>query len=141
MVGLALCYGTTGRRDEATQRRRVSRCSAAMGAAALLLVCAFSATQAVAHEIGSDPDAAWFQGLHRPDGVNCCNMEDCHRTEAWKVVGGHYAVLIDGQTIEVADDKVLRVPNPTGFAVECHIPGHTAAVPPFVLCFIPAVGV
>jgi hypothetical protein len=92
-----------------------------------------------AHPMGSDPNAEWFQGLKRLDGVLCCNMRDCRTTDRWRVEDGHYAVLIEDRWAVIEDEHILRnVSNPTGMAVECHVKNGAYI---YVLCFVPPVGV
>src|SRR5436305_15133547 len=112
-----------------------------------LLFCVALIRAAWSHEAAKDPDAQWFTGLERPDGLgSCCTMHDCKRTSDWTIVDGHYAVRGEEGMLTVPDDRVLRnVNNPTGMAVACI---HKTVIwanssstnQEEVLCFVPPVG-
>lgn len=55
----------------------------------------------------------WFKSLQVPGtGYSCCDVADCHKTNA-KFVGGHWYAAVpapDGPATEVPPDKVLRRP-------------------------------
>jgi hypothetical protein len=81
---------------------------------------------------------AWYLSLRNSKGTICCNMVDCHRTEAemrqdgkwWARLGRaiydphHPTVPSDWELtdwVQIPDDVVLKnVSNPTGEAVICH---------------------
>jgi hypothetical protein len=117
----------------------MTRLGAAIASASIALALLGLASALSAHEVGTDPNAEWYQGLKRADGALCCNMRDCRTTDHWKVDDGHFVVLIGDRWTAVEDGHVLRdVSNPTGRAVECHIQ-HGEYLD--VLCFVPPVGV
>ncbi|MBV8397669.1 MAG: hypothetical protein JOZ58_23665 [Acetobacteraceae bacterium] len=106
---------------------------------ALVLITAglFPVQRPQAHEMGTDPDAAWFQSL-RNGGADCCNMHDCHRTDAVQISKeGHYLVKLRDQWVFVEQENVLHIPNPTGMAVECHTTDKRGFDVPYIRCFIP----
>jgi hypothetical protein len=102
----------------------------------------------------------WFKGLQRPDlpgprgNRSCCDVSDCHRTEA-TLKDGHYSArlgrIINYTTppvweltewVDVPDDRVIKDQgNPIGEAVICH--GETTSDTddvhhiPHVYCFVP----
>jgi hypothetical protein len=106
---------------------------------ALVLAAAglISVQRLQAHEIGTDPDAAWFQSLNK-NGVDCCNMRDCRRTDDVGITKeGRYKVKIREQWVFVQEENVLHIPNPTGIAVECHTRDKSGFEIPYIRCFVP----
>lgn len=73
----------------------------------------------------------WFLSLKQPgSGVSCCSISDCRMTDL-KIEGQHYwAKDQEGNWLEIPDDKILRISNPTARAVLCAAGGH-------VYCFVP----
>jgi hypothetical protein len=109
---------------------------------ALAALTALVAGPLTAHEPGSDPDADWFAALKNSQGIRCCDLNDCRRTDAWKATrSGLYSVLIGGNWVTVHPENVLHVPNPTGAAVECHSRYGDGVEALYVRCFIPPAGV
>lgn len=107
--------------------------------AGLLVLMLALLDAALAHEDGADPNAAWYRGLKVGD-MDCCDMQDCHPTEAWnpdtRDPDFPYTVKIGDDWIRVEKDKVLKTSNPTGMAVECHH-SQMGFDTPWVRCFIP----
>lgn len=95
---------------------------------------------ALAHQDGADPNAAFYRGLSA-NGINCCDMKDCRPTDSWAVTkDGHYQVKIGNEWAVVNDAQVIRQPNPTGMAIECHSDKFgTSGV--WIRCFLPSSGV
>ena len=106
----------------------------------------------------------WYQNLRMSNGLSCCNVTDCHPTEAELRADGHWwARLGDpidplkgprdwilGPYVQVPDDTIVRdayghvIPNPTGEPVICHMTAHNAFGQPawaseFVRCFVPGI--
>lgn len=75
--------------------------------------------------------APWFQSLRQPHtGMSCCSVSDCRQTD-FRIEGGQYEALIDGQWRRVPPEVVLqRTDNPTGRAVVCYTPYRG------IMCFV-----
>ncbi|HUB46134.1 MAG TPA: hypothetical protein VMB73_14205 [Acetobacteraceae bacterium] len=75
--------------------------------------------------------APWFQSLKQPGtGMSCCSIADCRQTD-FRIQGGQYQALIDGEWRPVPPNAVLeRTDNPTGRAVVCYTPYFG------IMCFI-----
>lgn len=75
--------------------------------------------------------APWFESLRQPGtGMSCCSIADCRQTD-FRIVDGHYQVIIDGQWRVVPPEVILsRSDNPTGHAVVCYTPYRG------IMCFI-----
>src|SRR5258707_11470351 len=84
---------------------------------------------AAAHE-GNDQLSTWYRSLQTPYGKSCCNMHDCHTTDA-RIEHEHWQAKIGDQWIDVPDSAVLHRDNLAGEAVICMWNGS-------VRCFIPA---
>jgi len=107
--------------------------SLAFGLLALCIACAH------AHDDGryaNSPLKPWFESLHSRGGGPCCaNADGLELTDVdWDTRDGHYRVRIQGQWIDVPDDRVITEPNRAGRTIvwPYYINGH-----PFVRCFIP----
>jgi hypothetical protein len=91
------------------------------------------------HASAAPPDnadrqlAPWFQSLKQPGtGASCCSIADCRQVE-YRMSGGHYQALVQGEWMAVPDDKVLQHQlNPTGHGVVCYTPWQG------ILCFVSA---
>jgi hypothetical protein len=111
-----------------------------------------------AHDVNHPEFDDWYSGLTRPGTTaSCCNVSDCHRTEAEYRADGWWArigrpvyrsnaagkpyvadwVLLD--FIHIPEDKILRQhDNPTGEAVICHSTPILIGIQPVILyCFVP----
>lgn len=79
----------------------------------------------------------WYESLKVPGTTGrCCSETDCATTEA-ELRGSHWwAILPNGQWIEVPDDVVIRDRgNPVGQPVLCAVPDEAGV--PSVRCFVP----
>ena len=82
-----------------------------------------------AHDHNKPDLNSFYSGLKDNNGNSCCNLIDCHETEA-AIRGDHWwaqlAVQENGQWqprpewMEIPDDKVIKNSNPTGKAIFCH---------------------
>ena len=111
-----------------------------------------------AHDVNHPEFDDWYSGLMRPGTTtSCCNVSDCHRTEAEYRADGWWArigrpvyrsnaagkpyvadwVLLD--FIHIPEDKILRQhDNPTGEVVICHSTPILIGIQPVILyCFVP----
>ena len=102
----------------------------------ILTVCAMlallTAPAAARPPPGADMSLApWFESLRQPgSGASCCSIADCRPTD-FRILGGQYQTLVDGEWRAVPPDAVLqRMDNPTGRAVVCSTPCRR------ILCFI-----
>jgi hypothetical protein len=86
----------------------------------------------------SSPLKPWFNSLASPGGGPCCSQSDGHVVDDpdWESREGHYRVKIDGEWIDVPDDRVLKLPNEAGRTMvwPYYNDGHLV-----VRCFIPGV--
>ncbi len=83
----------------------------------------------------------WAAGLKSSQG-SCCSGADGYPAEAeWDMDTGHYRVKIEGQWVDVPDDRVIREPNRFGYAVVWwyRIWAGEGQVPE-IRCFIPGGG-
>jgi hypothetical protein len=64
----------------------------------------------------NSPLKSWFESLHSKKGVQCCaNADGMVLSDVdWDTKDGHYRVHLDGQWIEVPDDRVVTEANRTG---------------------------
>lgn len=70
------------------------------------------------------PYAEWVQTQHLADGRWCCSVSD-GRTVETKMSGDHWSIHITPEKfpgshdhwVDVPPERVLRVPNPTGFPI------------------------
>lgn len=81
---------------------------------------------------------SWFKKLMRPDtGTSCCDIADCHRTDAdWR--GGQWWAVVQGQWTPVPPEKELR--NKTSIDGDAYIcssqhPSSTVTI----YCFVPPI--
>jgi hypothetical protein len=84
----------------------------------------------------NSPLKSWFESLHSKDGVQCCaNADGMVLSDVdWDTSGGHYRVRLDGQWIDVPDDRVIKEPNRVGRPMvwPYYLNGH-----PTIRCFMP----
>ena len=87
------------------------------------------------------PRSQWFKSLLQPDnpGVSCCDISDCHQTEAKQLPDGNWTAVIEDQKgkhwIAVPPGKVVKTPQTIdGEAYICDSP----YVPDTVFCFVPS---
>jgi hypothetical protein len=84
----------------------------------------------------NSPLKPWFESLHSKDGVQCCaNADGMVLSDVdWEVKNGHYRARVDGQWLEVPDDRVITEPNLAGRTMvwPYYLNGN-----PIVRCFIP----
>jgi len=75
--------------------------------------------------------APWFRSLKQPGtGMSCCSIADCRQTD-FRIQGGQYQALIEGQWRPIPPAAILRrTDNPTGRAVVCYTPYFG------IMCFI-----
>ena len=65
---------------------------------------------------------AWFESLHRADGMSCCGKSDCKIAMPGELrASAHgYQVIIDGVWTDVPDAYIVdREDNPFGVTVIC----------------------
>ena len=82
------------------------------------------------------PDGAWFKSLKQPgSGISCCDIADCHKTEAeWR--GNQWWAKVDGEMVPVPGDKVLK--NKQSVDGEAYICTAESQVRPrLIYCFVP----
>ena len=84
-------------------------------------LAAFLFGSAAAHEgyYGVGHDKWHHSKLKRNDGRgSCCNLMDCRPTQS-RMLGDHYEVKVDGEWIQVPNDKINNVVAPDGGAHVC----------------------
>jgi hypothetical protein len=59
----------------------------------------------------------FYSKLKRNEG-SCCNLMDCRPTQS-RMVGDHYEVKVDGEWVQVPNDKINNVVAPDGGAHVC----------------------
>ena len=102
----------------------------------LALLAASSSSAAFAGDRGE-----WFKSLTMPGtNASCCDLADCHRTEAdWRK--GQWWVVVDNEWRPVPQSKVLTSPpSIDGSAYVCTgTPSWTVGGPmqPLIYCFVP----
>lgn len=77
---------------------------------------------AVAHDDGryaNSPLKAWFNSLSSEGGGACCSFADGYSIQDvdWETRGGHYRVRVEGEWLDVPDDRVVKGANRLGPAV------------------------
>jgi hypothetical protein len=102
-------------------------------AAPLFVVLALSTAQA-------GGQAAWFDSLRMPGTkASCCDVADCHRTEADWLKGSWWA-LVDQKWRQVPSNSVLSDPvSPDGSAYVC-VGASAWSIgedDPPIYCFVP----
>ncbi len=78
----------------------------------------------------SEDRGAWFKSLTQPKtGLSCCDIADCHRTEAdWH--GGQWWAVVDEKWTPIPPEKELDKQSIDGEAYVCSGPQR------FVYCFV-----
>jgi hypothetical protein len=118
-----------------------------MAALTLAAVLFGSSVQAAPPEPGSEdadimgPYADWVEHQHDANGAWCCTISDGRTVEA-RISGASWEVHITPDKFPgshdhwqaVPDEKVLRVPNPTGFPIAWVMNDR-------IFCFAPPSGV
>lgn len=99
----------------------------------LLVLCSVFAVSAANAE---ENRGAWFKSLKQPGtGVSCCDISDCHRSDAqWR--GNQWWTVIQGRWTPVPPEKELsNKPSIDGDAYVCssQYPSST----PYIYCFVP----
>jgi hypothetical protein len=94
-------------------------------------VLAVAALGLPAHAAGDR--ASWFHSLRQPQtGMSCCDVADCHATEAdWR--GHGWWAKVDGEWEPVPGEKLLKKTSIDGRAYVCSGPQHV------IYCFVPPV--
>ena len=72
--------------------------------------------------VGLSPARAhdWYQGLHSPSGIECCDVRDCRPVPYRLNAGsGHEEIEANGRWWPVEQDKVLALSTPDGEAHAC----------------------
>lgn len=85
---------------------------------------------------GQTPHSAFhatYEGWTTISGGSCCNDQDCHGADAWKIGPLGYQVLFDGGWHEVPPTAVRPYVSPDGNAHVCVWRGA-------ILCFVPGSG-
>jgi len=96
--------------------------------AALLAATAFSLP---VHAEGDR--ATWFHSLKQPQtGMSCCDVADCHSTQADWRQGGWWA-LVDDEWVPVPSNRLLNKTSIDGQAYVCTGPDR------LIYCFVPPV--
>ncbi|HVV94718.1 MAG TPA: hypothetical protein VHD15_15000 [Hyphomicrobiales bacterium] len=107
----------------------MSRLARATARAAVL--GAVAALSLPAHAEGDR--ASWFHSLRQPaTGMSCCDIADCHATQADWRQGGWWA-KVDGEWEPVPGEKLLKKTSIDGQAYVCSGPEHV------IYCFVPPV--
>ncbi len=85
----------------------------------------------------TDPDRGkWFDSLTTPNGASCCNLKDCHQTEAdWHA--GQWWAVVEGKWTPIPPEKVLS--HPTSIDGEAYVCNAVIGTPPTIYCFVPPV--
>jgi hypothetical protein len=77
----------------------------------------------------------WFRDLRSPDGVSCCEVTDCRRTEAHLSEGRWQARAPDGSWVAVPRGRVIHDRgNPIGEPILCATQEDGTWL---VFCFVP----
>lgn len=100
-------------------------------------------TGAYAHDAKAMTDQKrddWFTSLKTPDGGSCCNLTDCHETEARQMPDQSWEAVVGGHWRPIPPEKVLTNPKSIdGAAYLCSSNYFTEMVAPTIYCFIPPV--
>ena len=93
---------------------------APLGGALFLFLCISAAAQEGYYGEGHDKwHQDFYSKLKRNDGRGpCCSLMDCRPTQS-RMVGDHYEVKVDGEWIQVPNDKINNVVAPDGGAHVC----------------------
>jgi len=115
------------------------------------VVLVLVATAAHAGGIWPDgPRSRWFKSLMQPNGgASCCDVSDCHATQARQAADGHWQAIMEDVTgkawVDVPPDKVLKKPlSIDGEAYICNSMGggaefETSSVHGTIYCFLPPI--
>ncbi len=79
----------------------------------------------------------WFASLKQNgSGISCCDVSDCHATEAeWR--RNHWYAVVSEKWTPVPPESVLQTPRSLdGEAYVCNS-AETPSSPAFIYCFIP----
>jgi hypothetical protein len=100
----------------------------------------------------SQQRAEWFASLRTPSGRSCCELSDCHRTEATLQADGSWFAVVDGKWRRIPPEKVLKSPQSIdGDAYVCNgkpwsgsnqVNGAIVNAPPSagaIYCFVPPI--
>jgi hypothetical protein len=103
-----------------------------------LLIAAITVAPARGHD-HSRPDLDdWYLSLRTPGGGPCCGGPKVDATTLddadWETKDGHYRVRVNGQWLDVPDDKVVPGPNRAGRTMVWLFYSNGN---PFVRCFMP----
>ena len=52
----------------------------------------------------------WFSSLRTLSGRSCCELGDCHRTDATLQADGSWTAMVDGNWRRIPPEKVLKAP-------------------------------
>ena len=94
-----------------------------------------------------NPLHEWFESLRSP-GLDepCCDEDGIHlNDDQWDMqgAGGHYRVLVEGQWVEVPDDRVVKEPNRAQVPLVWtyhNIDSATGKTTINIRCFLPGAG-
>ncbi len=106
---------------------------------ALLLAVGFGQGPAHGRDEGqyvNSPMKAWFESLRSKNGEQCCAEADGRfiADVDSESKDGHYRVRIEGEWVDVPEDRVITAPNLVGRTMvwPMYMDGH-----PIVRCFMP----
>jgi hypothetical protein len=119
----------------------------AAAASALHLLSAPPAQAFDNGQFGDVPDnvRAWFKNVRSPNGIQCCDLADGHRTD-YDIRADRYWIpnpAIPGEWIAVPPEAVVHnAGNPVGEAVVWYAILNASGRPDvYVRCFVPGDGV
>lgn len=111
-----------------------------MACVALLLAAIIVPRPAHGHDPNHPNLDGWYESLRTPGGGPCCGGPKTDGTVLsdadWESKGGHYRVRVNGEWLDVPDDKVVTVPNIGGRTI---VWLYFADGKPAVRCFMPGV--
>ena len=109
---------------------------ALLGGALSGCLCVSAAAQEGYYGEGHDKwHQDFYSKLKRNDGRGpCCSLMDCRPTQS-RMVGDHYEVKVDGEWIQVPNDKINNVVAPDGGAHVC-APRQVGSNKGVLLCVI-----
>lgn len=90
---------------------------------------------------GDDHRSNWFNSLKQPsNGITCCNLSDCHETDAKQLADGSWTAVIEDpggkRWTAIPPDKVVKRPlSIDGAAYLC----NAVYVINDIYCFIPPI--
>lgn len=107
----------------------------------LVPFCACAQDKKGHHGVGHDKYHHWYQTLKTPEGLSCCNDQDCRPTQT-RVRDGVHEILVDGVWVPVPMDRVLKQSAPDMGDHVCALPGYSQGeTHPHILCVILGNGV